>query len=132
MKPVFPHDCPTERRESMRKTLCVAFVVAVVSLAAGCGGGPVETVDVVVDDGSGSPPAGVQEGAAPALELVEVAADGTEFDPPVQPEQIPEGAWYCDMGTVHYARLERGDGKCARCGMNLVHQVADPTAAGDS
>ncbi len=51
---------------------------------------------------------------------VVVAEDGTEFDPPVEKSQIPDGAWICDMGTVHYARMKKGDGKCAKCGMNLV------------
>ena len=54
------------------------------------------------------------------LEMVEVAADGTEFDPPVEKEQIPEGAWICDMGTVHYAQMEEGDGTCPLCNMDLV------------
>jgi rubrerythrin len=55
-----------------------------------------------------------------ALEQVEVAEDGTEFDPPVEKEQIPEGAWICDMGTVHYAQMSEGDGTCPLCGMDLV------------
>lgn len=60
------------------------------------------------------------------LEKVEVAADGTEFDPPVEKEQIPEGAWICDMGTVHYAQKEEGDATCPLCNMDLVaHGEAD-------
>ena len=55
------------------------------------------------------------------LEKVEVAEEGTEFDPPVEKEQIPEGAWICDMGTVHYAQMSEGDGSCPLCGMDLVH-----------
>lgn len=51
---------------------------------------------------------------------VEVSATGTNFDPPVAKDRIPEGAWFCDMGTVHYARMEEGDGRCPRCGMRLV------------
>ncbi len=54
------------------------------------------------------------------LEMVEVAADGTEFDPPVEKEQIPDDAWICDMGTVHYAQMEEGDGTCPLCNMDLV------------
>ena len=53
-------------------------------------------------------------------ETVAVTAEGTKFDPPVSPEQIPDGAWMCSMGgKVHYARTEAGDGKCAVCGMKL-------------
>lgn len=59
-----------------------------------------------------------------ALATVEVAAKGTVFDPPVKPEQIPAGAWYCDMGTVEYASLEKGDGKCPKCGMMLKQKPA--------
>jgi hypothetical protein len=54
--------------------------------------------------------------------VVEVLPTGSEFDPPVRVDQIPTGAWYCDMGTVHYARLTKGDGRCPRCGMNLTRQ----------
>jgi hypothetical protein len=58
------------------------------------------------------------------LEMVEVADEGTVFDPPVQIDQIPDGAWYCDMGTVHYARMTEGDGRCTECGMTLTHKGA--------
>ena len=54
--------------------------------------------------------------------MVTVAVDGSEFEPPVEIGQIPAGAWYCDMGTVHYARMTRGDGACPRCGMTLTRQ----------
>ncbi len=50
---------------------------------------------------------------------MKVPAKGKKFDPPIQPEQLPEGGWYCDMGTVHYARGEKGDGKCPLCMMRL-------------
>lgn len=56
---------------------------------------------------------------APSADLLALAADGSTFDPPVAAERIPEGAWYCDMGTVHYARPDKGDGTCPVCGMNL-------------
>lgn len=55
-----------------------------------------------------------------SLPMVEVSDEGTEFDPPVEKEQIPEGAYICDMGTVHYARMEEGDGTCPLCNMALV------------
>ena len=69
-----------------------------------------EQAGAQVDDGA--------EDSAP--EKVEVADDGTEFEPPVEKGQIPEGAWICDMGTVHYARMSEGDGSCPLCGMDLV------------
>lgn len=54
---------------------------------------------------------------------VEVADDGNEFDPMVSADQIPEGAWHCDMnGEVHYAAMEKGDGECPVCGMDLVQK----------
>jgi rubrerythrin len=53
-------------------------------------------------------------------EKVEVAEGGTEFDPAIQPEKLPDGAWYCDMGTVHWAGTEKPeDGKCPVCGMKV-------------
>ena len=51
--------------------------------------------------------------------VVAVPDDGKKFDPPIKPEQLPSGAWYCDMGTVHYARMHEGDKKCPLCMMKL-------------
>lgn len=45
-------------------------------------------------------------------------------DPPISKEEVPDGAWYCDMGTVHYHRGEKGDGKCPVCSMDLKHKDA--------
>lgn len=59
------------------------------------------------------------------LPKVEVSVEGGEFAPPVMAAQIPDGAWYCDMGTVHYARGEEGDGICPLCNMRLTHKAAD-------
>ncbi len=67
---------------------------------------------------SASPPA-----VAPAAAIVAVAAEGTRFDPAIRPDQVPPGAWYCDMGTVHYARLVEGDGRCGICAMKLKHKA---------
>jgi hypothetical protein len=50
---------------------------------------------------------------------IEVPAQGKKFDPPVKADPLPAGAWYCDMGTVHYARMEKGDGTCPVCKMDL-------------
>ncbi len=56
---------------------------------------------------------------------VTVAKDGQKFKPPVKPSQLPDGVWYCDMGgSVHYARGEKGDGKCPLCHMKLHHKAA--------
>ncbi len=121
----------------MRKMLALSFVVGVAVFVLACGaGGPRESVptDQVVED-SMTTTADVDESAAaqqPGTEApvtVDVAAEGTEFDPPVEVVQIPAGAWYCDMGTVHYARMDEGDGACAICGMALVQKSAEPMAA---
>jgi len=102
---------------------CVLGVLAMV--AAGCGGGTEQ-----------APPAGEVQVSAPVAEpepvaeetavlpMVEVSAEGSEFEPPVEVSQLPDGVWYCDMGTVHYARAEEGDGTCGKCGMKLVQKVA--------
>ena len=68
-----------------------------------------------------------------ALAQVEVPKEGKKFDPVVEAEQVPAGAWYCDMGTVHYARMEKGDGSCPECGMKLKQKAgeADPHAGHD-
>ena len=72
-----------------------------------------------------APEAGGEIGDA-AVAAVTVAPAGSRFDPAIAPEQLPEGTWYCDMGTVHYARGEKGDGNCAECGMALKQY--DPKA----
>ncbi len=110
----------------MGKALSITLFVMTIVVGVGCGGGTVGTDQVLAEVASEPPPEVVQEEGDAALGPVEVDEEGTEFDPPVQPEQIPDGAWYCDMGTVHYARLEHGDGKCTRCGMNLVLKGGDP------
>ncbi|MFU8803993.1 MAG: efflux RND transporter periplasmic adaptor subunit [Bradymonadaceae bacterium] len=53
---------------------------------------------------------------------VEVPAEGVEFDPPVQPEQLPDFVWYCDMGTVHWAQGDEKDRTCPLCNMTLKHK----------
>ncbi len=60
-----------------------------------------------------------------AVKSVTVSQAGTTFDPPVKISQIPAGAHYCDIGTVHYARMDKGDGKCAECGMMLKTKPGD-------
>ena len=56
-------------------------------------------------------------------EFVKVARDGSRFDPAVPVDRVPQGAWMCDMGDVHYASLDQGDGKCPVCGMKLKQQT---------
>lgn len=74
------------------------------------------------------PPAPEEAPAAPeapvAFGSVDVPRDGKQFNPPVAADQIPEGAYYCDMGDVHYARITPGDGSCPVCGMELSHKVS--------
>jgi hypothetical protein len=92
---------------------CMLAVMA--GLALGCGAQTAEEPEVVEATEA------VVE-AEPVLELVEVAAEGSEFDPAVDPAQIPDGAFYCPMETVHFASLEAGT--CPTCGMDLVEKVA--------
>jgi len=106
----------------MRLVLCLSF------LLVGCGSAeaPDATSPPPIPQASGE--AGQQTQSAAAAQgaadpaSVELEPGGTTFEPPVQPEQIPEGAWYCDMGTVHYARPDEGDGSCPVCGMKLVQR----------
>lgn len=60
---------------------------------------------------------------APATDPPEATA-GVRHDPPVDPSEIPDGAWMCDMGTVHYSSADKHDGKCPVCGMDLVQKAA--------
>jgi len=104
-------------------TACCLGVAAL--LASGCGGGakqapPPDQVQVISPANEAHPAAGTPAAGGP----VQVSAEGTRFDPPVQVLQLPDGVWYCDMGTVHFARTEEGDGTCPRCGMKLKHKVA--------
>ncbi|MGM0557226.1 MAG: hypothetical protein ACQEVA_12660 [Myxococcota bacterium] len=62
--------------------------------------------------------------------MVEVPADGKEYDPAVEKSRIPADTWICDMGTVHWAAKEKPeDGKCPICGMQLKkHEHAGDSA----
>jgi len=72
------------------------------------------------DKGSSSSAAPATSVAAPASSgMATVPAKGQKFDPPIQPSQLPSGAWYCDMGTVHWAQMEEGDHTCPLCQMKL-------------
>ena len=112
----------------MKKLLVMSFVVTAAAFVLGCGGGePQEAVEPeqVVEESMMTE----EDPLASMPEAVEVGPEGTEFDPPVEVTQIPEGVWYCDMGTVHYARTTEGDGKCTICGMNLVQKTGGSTTA---
>ncbi len=110
-------------------------LIATVFMFTACEQKPADTVEptpVPVTAAQVAPEEAKPEPAAPAeapLAMVAVTAEGTTFDPAVKPEQIPAGAWYCDMGTVEFARLEKGDGKCPTCGMMLKEKTADGAAA---
>lgn len=47
-------------------------------------------------------------------------SEGRKLEPPVKPEELASGTYYCDMGTVHYARSEKGDNTCPICKMKLT------------
>ena len=50
---------------------------------------------------------------------------GTHHDPAIAKSEVPEGAWYCDMGSVHYHQTEKGDGTCPICKMKLKQKGAE-------
>lgn len=56
------------------------------------------------------------------VETKKTEKDNGEHKPPIEKSAVPDGHWYCDMGTVHYSRAEKGDGKCPLCGMKLHHK----------
>jgi len=55
---------------------------------------------------------------------VSLTSDGKVFAPPIKRSALPDDAWYCDMGTVHYASTEKKDGICPVCAMALVQNDA--------
>jgi hypothetical protein len=63
--------------------------------------------------------AAVSASANENVSPVDVPVEGKEFKPPVRPEQLPSGAWYCDMGTVHWAQSKEGNHTCPLCKMDL-------------
>ena len=54
-----------------------------------------------------------------AKQELQLTPAGQKFEPPIKAENLPVGAYYCDMGTVHYARSEKGDNSCPICQMKL-------------
>lgn len=61
--------------------------------------------------------------AGPTNPASSAMAMGTKHDPPITPDKVPAGHWYCDMGgSVHYSRATEGDGKCPLCSMKLNHK----------
>jgi len=91
----------------------VAFVLLVAGLAAGAAG-----CDKSSPEGHSS------SATAGAAGPVKVAPEGTKFDPAITPDQVPEGAWYCNMNDhVHWAATTKTeDGRCPACGMNLTRK----------
>lgn len=57
-----------------------------------------------------------------------IAATGSRFEPPIQIAAVPDKAWYCDMGTVHYAQSEAGDKTCKLCKMKLKYKTGNGAA----
>jgi len=55
--------------------------------------------------------------------VVALPEDGKRYDPPIDPSDVPDGAWMCDMGTVHFAAPHEGD--CPVCGMKLTPKAAE-------
>ena len=57
-----------------------------------------------------------------------IRPDGSRFEPPIKPADLPQGVWYCDMGTVHYAQSEAGDQTCKLCKMKLKEWTGGESA----
>ena len=103
----------------MRHLSMAALVVALFAMPA-CMGSPGGALpETPPSKASADHPPGALPEAAPAFGMVDVPASGKAFDPPVHVDQIPDGAHYCDMGDVHYARMDKGDNTCPVCGMEL-------------
>ncbi len=85
-----------------------ALVVTVSSVQLGC--------SKPKSDGEAPTPSAISQAN---LSPVQVPAEGKEFKPPIRAEQLPSGAWYCDMGTVHWAQMNENNHTCPICKMDL-------------
>ncbi len=113
--------------------LCTVILALTALLLVGCGkkteapaADKAPAAEKVAEKAAAAPEAatataGATDKAVAAPKGVTLTAAGTNFDPPIAKDKVPKGAWYCDMGTVHYARLDKADGKCPRCQMDLKH-----------
>jgi len=121
------------------RTSLIITIITLVSLAlVGCDSKKTDATDTTAKETAAAATTEKAAETAPAettaekakdSDTVEVTKEGAKIDPPVAIARIPDGAYYCDMGTVHYARMEEGDGKCALCGMKLEHKGGEEKAA---
>ncbi|MCA9574106.1 MAG: hypothetical protein R3B40_03065 [Polyangiales bacterium] len=59
------------------------------------------------------------ESASATSAALEIADEGTRFEPPRTAAEIPSGAFVCNMGgSVHFASYHAGE--CPVCGMALT------------
>lgn len=104
----------------MKNAIKTAIAVTLVLAVFGCSK-PSDT-----DTTASATPAAQPATATPSADKVAVAAEGSKFDPAVPVAQMPDGAWACVMGgTVHYAAMDKGEGKCKICKMKLVQPAGD-------
>ena len=102
-----------------KKILCV---LALLWLVSACD--PPSRASVEASSPTPTTVSAADEARAPGL--APLPPGGEQFDPPIEASAVPQGAWYCAMGTVHYARPEKGDGSCPVCGMSLTQKGATP------
>ena len=105
------------------------LMISVAVLLLSCGTQTEDAAQEAATETSAAPPAPTEAEVIEETTPVEVTAEGSTFEPAVSKDSIPDGSWFCDMGTVHYARADEGDGRCAVCGMQLVHKEAGATEA---
>ncbi len=104
-------------------------ISVLVLLITACGGGTTKATEVTPERTLEVDEVKVERTIVIDEVKVDLALDeaGTKLEPPVDPAELPSGAWYCDMGTVHFARTVKGDGECGLCGMKLKQKQADST-----
>ena len=106
----------------LNSKVSLCLLIATMAFTLGAGTSACKK-DETADDSSASKPV--------AGGMVTLEAKGKKIDPPVKKSQIPDGAWMCDMGTVHFAGMEKGAGTCDLCGMQLVQKGAEAAPAAD-
>lgn len=110
------------------KKIVALIIVALTTVALACPSGPVSPSNARNSTAMSSPDhdhSSSEHKNHAAAGKIQIADDGTKFDPPVSKDKIPNEAWACVMGgKVHYASMKKGNGDCPLCGMRLTQHAA--------
>jgi hypothetical protein len=111
-----PVRIPMGKAPTLSRCQVAAFAVVACFTLISCGKHPAQQDKPSSGDSVANP------SATANVTKVEVPPAGRQFSPPVRADQLPTGAWYCDMGTVHWAQMNQGNHQCPLCKMDLKHK----------